>query len=322
MLHYTGMRDADAALELLTRARQRSLVRIISCSKTAGSFRWSRKAAAPGTPANRHGPARPTSIPARSASRSPIPATIMAIRDFPKRQIAAVTALCRSILTRNTIAPVRVLAHSDVAPARKQDPGRKISVAHAVRFRRRPLGETGADHEFRPGACARATAVTRSPRCRNRFGEYGYGLAVNGEYDTATRDVVTAFQRHFRPERDRRHRRSVDAQHACRNCWPIAAAREPWPPAPAPPCWRAAPVAMSRLWRPPLTAAADTPIPVRQSAGRPLRRNRKVAGEESPGSMDKRCRITSGGCEPRESATENRPPRRVAFSRGKGETVR
>jgi hypothetical protein len=50
--------------------------------------------------------------------------------------------------------------------------------------------------------------------------------------------------------------------------------------------------------------------------------HRKVAGEESPGSMDVRCRITSGGREPRESATENKPPRRVAFGRGKGETVR
>src|SRR5438552_18661318 len=30
--------------------------------------------------------------------------------------------------------------------------------------------------------------------------------------------------------------------------------------------------------------------------------------EESPGSMDIRCRITSGGRKPRDSATENRPP--------------
>ena len=48
----------------------------------------------------------------------------------------------------------------------------------------------------------------------------------------------------------------------------------------------------------------------------------RAVGEESPGSMDIRCRITSGGGDPRESATENKPPRRVAFSRGKGETVR
>src|SRR6266567_3987417 len=38
--------------------------------------------------------------------------------------------------------------------------------------------------------------------------------------------------------------------------------------------------------------------------GRPGK-DRKVAGEESPGSMDMRCRITSGGGNPRESATEN-----------------
>jgi hypothetical protein len=36
---------------------------------------------------------------------------------------------------------------------------------------------------------------------------------------------------------------------------------------------------------------------------------RKAAGEESPGSIDIRCRITSGGGDPRESATENEPPR-------------
>src|ERR1700751_6201160 len=38
------------------------------------------------------------------------------------------------------------------------------------------------------------------------------------------------------------------------------------------------------------------------------RYGRKAAGEESPGSIDIRCRITSGGGNPRESATENEPP--------------
>ena len=31
-------------------------------------------------------------------------------------------------------------------------------------------------------------------------------------------------------------------------------------------------------------------------------------GEESPGSMETRCRVTPGGGDPRESATENKPP--------------
>jgi len=31
--------------------------------------------------------------------------------------------------------------------------------------------------------------------------DYGYGIEINGEYDSMTHEVVTAFQRHFRPER-------------------------------------------------------------------------------------------------------------------------
>ena len=54
-------------------------------------------------------------------------------------------------------------------------------------------------------------------------------------------------------------------------------------------------------------AANPHPYPVSRSDGR-SGKDRTVAGEESPGSMDIRCRITSGGREPRESATENEPP--------------
>ena len=44
-------------------------------------------------------------------------------RPFPEAQYAACIELCREILGRWRIPPHRVLAHSDVAPARKQDPG-------------------------------------------------------------------------------------------------------------------------------------------------------------------------------------------------------
>src|SRR5271154_432262 len=60
------------------------------------------------------------------------------------------------------------------------------------------------------------------------------------------------------------------------------------------------------------------------------RKHRKVAGEESPGSIDIRCRITSGGGDPRERATENEPlppphpplAGRIKGGGGKGEKVR
>ena len=47
-------------------------------------------------------------------------------RDFPDAQIDAVIALCRDIVARHKIPPARVLAHSDIAPQRKQDPGEKF----------------------------------------------------------------------------------------------------------------------------------------------------------------------------------------------------
>ena len=36
---------------------------------------------------------------------------------------------------------------------------------------------------------------------QNHLAEYGYRVPVNGEFDDMTRDVVAAFQRHFRPAR-------------------------------------------------------------------------------------------------------------------------
>lgn len=47
-------------------------------------------------------------------------------------------------------------------------------------------------------------------------------------------------------------------------------------------------------------------------------KSRKAAGEESPGSMETRCRITTGGGDPRDSATESKPPRPCAAVRVKG----
>ncbi len=44
--------------------------------------------------------------------------------------------------------------------------------------------------------------------------------------------------------------------------------------------------------------------------------------EESPGSTEIRCRLTAGGGDPRDSATENKPPKEPGGAEGKGETGR
>jgi N-acetylmuramoyl-L-alanine amidase len=120
--------------------------------------------------------------------------------DFPKRQIAAVTALCRGIQTRHSIQSTRVLAHSDVAPARKRDPGE--------RFPWRTLWDSGVGHWAKSAPIKdggqllalgdRGDAVSTM---QDLLSQYGYGVAINGIYDSVMHDLVTAFQRHFRQER-------------------------------------------------------------------------------------------------------------------------
>jgi len=44
-------------------------------------------------------------------------------RPFPNAQIKAVIALCKDIMARRGIPPQNILAHSDIAPERKEDPG-------------------------------------------------------------------------------------------------------------------------------------------------------------------------------------------------------
>ncbi len=105
-------------------------------------------------------------------------------------------ALCRDITKRTAIRAGRVLAHSDVAPSRKQDPGEKFpwdilhdkGVGHLVAPA--PLTEGPA---LKPGDRGEAVTMLQTMLAR-----YGYGVSLTGEFDAATADVVTAFQRHFR----------------------------------------------------------------------------------------------------------------------------
>ncbi|MGH6915551.1 MAG: peptidoglycan-binding protein, partial [Geminicoccales bacterium] len=83
----------------------------------------------------------------------------------------------------------RVLGHSDVAPERKEDPGELFD------WRRLALAGIGLW----------PTAGAGSPRSVARLQEelarFGYAVPRHGRLDRATGLVITAFQRHFRPER-------------------------------------------------------------------------------------------------------------------------
>ena len=117
--------------------------------------------------------------------------------DFPLRQTAAVIALCRGIMLRRNIPGHRVLAHSDVAPGRKKDPGEK--------FPWHSLANSGVGHWVQPAPILRGESLQLGSisdavmNMQTAFARYGYGIPVTGKYDGATLEVVAAFQRHFRP---------------------------------------------------------------------------------------------------------------------------
>jgi N-acetylmuramoyl-L-alanine amidase len=120
-------------------------------------------------------------------------------RDFPDLQIETVIGLCGDILARRPIPATRVLAHSDIAPARKQDPGEKFPWARLAAagigrwIEPMPIGN---DAPLKAGD--RGAQVADLQRALARF---GYAADVTHVYDTSTAEIVTAFQRHFRPER-------------------------------------------------------------------------------------------------------------------------
>ncbi|HYZ21253.1 MAG TPA: N-acetylmuramoyl-L-alanine amidase [Rhodopila sp.] len=117
-------------------------------------------------------------------------------RPFPALQMAAVCDLCLVILSRHAIPARNVVAHSDVAPDRKEDPGEL--------FDWRGLAENGVGlwpqdvPDLGTGGAIR-DAVSLRP-VRAALNEIGYRVAPEGALDPALATVVRAFQRHWRPE--------------------------------------------------------------------------------------------------------------------------
>jgi N-acetylmuramoyl-L-alanine amidase len=102
--------------------------------------------------------------------------------DYPPGQIAALIELCHDILARNPAIEARnVVGHSDIAPQRKIDPGR--------RFPWRTLADAGI------GLWPRAGGRPLDGDLHAALQRYGYAPPIA----VPPREIVKAFQRHFRP---------------------------------------------------------------------------------------------------------------------------
>jgi N-acetylmuramoyl-L-alanine amidase len=110
-------------------------------------------------------------------------------RPFPALQMAAVADLCLDILGRHPIPACNVVAHSDVAPDRKQDPGELFDweglAANGIGLW--PAGVDGSGADRPDGGLEHAAAL---------LARIGYPV------DPAKpRVALAAFQRRFRQER-------------------------------------------------------------------------------------------------------------------------
>ncbi|HVT23826.1 MAG TPA: N-acetylmuramoyl-L-alanine amidase [Rhizomicrobium sp.] len=181
VLHYTGMKTADEALARLTDPAAK-----VSAHYTIG--RDGR--------VYRHVPeerrawhagvsywAGARNINARSIGIELVnPGHEFGYVPFTDEQIAALIDIAQEIMARHNIPPTRVVGHSDVAPARKEDPGEL--------FPWRALAEYGIGLWPEGG-------VQTAPQ--NALRQFGYGLPPDVEW--TEKDVVRAFQRRFRPKK-------------------------------------------------------------------------------------------------------------------------
>ncbi|MEC9343440.1 MAG: N-acetylmuramoyl-L-alanine amidase [Pseudomonadota bacterium] len=202
VLHYTGMRSGEAALDRLCAAdsgvschylvfEDGRIVQMVAESERA----WhAGKAIWRGV----------TDINSRSIGIEIVnPGHENGYRPFAEAQMAAVTALSRDIVERHGIAPRDTVAHSDIAPERKADPGEF--------FDWQRLYEAGAGLWVEPAAMDEGEAANAVlgpgdegaavAGLQRMLAEYGYGIDATGRYDAPTVAVVTAFQRHYRQGR-------------------------------------------------------------------------------------------------------------------------
>lgn len=126
---------------------------------------------------------------------------------YPDCQISAVVALCQTLIKHYHIPQTRIVAHSDIAPDRKRDPGEHFPW---VALAKQGIGLWPLDA---PVKAKNAPPVligtgllpgdTGEPvrRLQEQLAAIGYGIDVNGAFDTQTKNVVIAFQRRWLPER-------------------------------------------------------------------------------------------------------------------------
>lgn len=117
---------------------------------------------------------------------------------YANEQIEALILLINDIMQKNKIKPENVLAHSDIAPLRKQDPGPLFPWQKLSHYGIGAWPEPSTVNRYLAGRAPLAKGdITRLQKALR---EYGYTeIPVNGRLDAVSRQIISAFQMHYRP---------------------------------------------------------------------------------------------------------------------------
>jgi len=129
VIHYTGMEPAERALAWLCDPQSKVSAHYLIDQQGAVTrmVAEDRRAWHAGVAWWRVGPNESDDVNSRSIGiELANPGHEFGYEDFPEPQLAALIELATGILGRHAIAPRNVVAHSDVAPGRKIDPGERF----------------------------------------------------------------------------------------------------------------------------------------------------------------------------------------------------
>lgn len=116
---------------------------------------------------------------------------------FDELQIKKVAQLVQDIATRYNISPKNIIGHSDMAPSRKIDPGAKFPWERL--YFDYGIGAWYDEADKLEIMSRRSLVAPSVQEIKQAFRKYGYQINDSDEWDKASRDVIYAFQLHFRP---------------------------------------------------------------------------------------------------------------------------
>lgn len=122
---------------------------------------------------------------------------------FPDLQIDAVIALGAAVIGRHNIPQTRIVGHSDIAPARKEDPGEHFPwqrlAATGIGLWPNETPEAPGRTWLTGGGFSLGDSGPPVEQLRGTLAGIGYGVALDGAYNTELEATVRAFQRRWNP---------------------------------------------------------------------------------------------------------------------------